>query len=86
MTLTATPLAISTPVALGTCRCVCPDCKAGRHCGQRVYGCGYVLLAFLRSGLVERGGWITEAQSGPGELGLAHPPRGSGTPAAIVLL
>lgn len=30
------------PQALGTCRCVCPDCKSGRHCGQRVNNCGYV--------------------------------------------
>jgi chromate transporter len=30
--------------------------------GSVLYGSGYVLLAFLRGGLVERGGWITEAQ------------------------
>ena len=27
-----------------------------------LYGSGYVLLSFLRGGLVERGGWLTEAQ------------------------
>ena len=30
--------------------------------GSVLYGSGYVLLAFLRSGLVERLGWLTEAQ------------------------
>jgi chromate transporter len=30
--------------------------------GSVLYGSGYVLLAFLRSGLVERFGWLTEAQ------------------------
>jgi chromate transporter len=30
--------------------------------GAVLYGSGYVLLAFLRSGLVERHAWITEAQ------------------------
>jgi len=30
--------------------------------GSVLYGSGYVLLAFLRSGLVERNGWLTEAQ------------------------
>ena len=30
--------------------------------GSVLYGSGYVLLSFLRSGLVERGHWITEAQ------------------------
>lgn len=30
--------------------------------GSVLYGSGYVLLAFLRSGLVERFGWITETQ------------------------
>ncbi|HKQ36560.1 MAG TPA: chromate transporter [Verrucomicrobiae bacterium] len=30
--------------------------------GSVLYGSGYVLLAFLRSGLVERLGWMTEAQ------------------------
>ncbi len=30
--------------------------------GSVLYGSGYVLLAFLRGGLVERGGWITETQ------------------------
>jgi chromate transporter len=30
--------------------------------GSVLYGSGYVLLAFLRGGLVERSGWITEAQ------------------------
>nr|WP_191267200.1 chromate efflux transporter [Comamonas sp. JC664] len=30
--------------------------------GSVLYGSGYVLLAFLRSGLVERYGWLTEAQ------------------------
>ena len=30
--------------------------------GSVLYGSGYVLLAFLRSGLVERAGWLTEAQ------------------------
>jgi chromate transporter len=30
--------------------------------GSVLYGTGYVLLSFLRSGLVERGHWITEAQ------------------------
>lgn len=30
--------------------------------GAVLYGSGYVLLAFLRAGLVERRGWLTEAQ------------------------
>ncbi|WAM25408.1 chromate efflux transporter [Myxococcus sp. NMCA1] len=30
--------------------------------GSVLYGSGYVLLAFLRTGLVERYGWLTEAQ------------------------
>lgn len=30
--------------------------------GSVLYGSGYVLLAFLRSGLVERFGWLTETQ------------------------
>lgn len=30
--------------------------------GAVLYGSGYVLLAFLRGGLVERGGWLTDAQ------------------------
>ena len=30
--------------------------------GSVLYGSGYVLLAFLQSGLVERFGWLTEAQ------------------------
>ena len=30
--------------------------------GAVLYGSGYVLLSFLRSGLVERGGYLTEAQ------------------------
>ncbi len=30
--------------------------------GAVLYGSGYVLLSFLRGGLVERGGWLTEAQ------------------------
>lgn len=30
--------------------------------GSVLYGSGYVLLAFLRSGLVEKFGWLTEAQ------------------------
>jgi chromate transporter len=30
--------------------------------GSVLYGSGYVLLAFLRGGLVERGGWLTESQ------------------------
>jgi hypothetical protein len=30
--------------------------------GSVLYGSGYVLLAFLRSGLVERLGWLTETQ------------------------
>ena len=30
--------------------------------GSVLYGSGYVLLAFLRSGLVEKYGWLTEAQ------------------------
>ena len=30
--------------------------------GSVLFGSGYVLLAFLRSGLVERHGWLTEAQ------------------------
>jgi len=30
--------------------------------GSVLYGSGYVLMAFLRSGLVERFGWLTEAQ------------------------
>jgi len=30
--------------------------------GAALYGSGYVLLSFLRGGLVERGGWLTEAQ------------------------
>jgi len=30
--------------------------------GSVLYGSGYVLVAFLRGGLVERHGWITEAQ------------------------
>ena len=30
--------------------------------GSVLYGSGYVLLAFLRSGLVEQFGWLTEAQ------------------------
>ena len=30
--------------------------------GSVLYGSGYVLLAFLRNGLVERNGWMTEAQ------------------------
>jgi chromate transporter len=30
--------------------------------GSVLYGSGYVLVAFLRSGLVERFGWLTEAQ------------------------
>lgn len=30
--------------------------------GSILYGSGYVLLAFLRSGLVERFGWLTESQ------------------------
>jgi len=30
--------------------------------GSVLYGSGYVLLAFLRSGLVEERGWVTEAQ------------------------
>lgn len=30
--------------------------------GSVLYGSGYVLVAFLRSGLVERLGWLTEAQ------------------------
>ena len=30
--------------------------------GSVLYGSGYVLLAFLRGGLVERGGWISETQ------------------------
>jgi chromate transporter len=30
--------------------------------GSVLYGSGYVLLAFLRNGLVERLGWLTEAQ------------------------
>jgi chromate transporter len=30
--------------------------------GSVLYGSGYVLLAFLRSGLVERSGWLTEEQ------------------------
>jgi len=30
--------------------------------GSVLYGSGYVLLAFLRSGLVERYGWLTETQ------------------------
>jgi chromate transporter len=30
--------------------------------GSVLYGSGYVLLAFLRSGLVEKLGWLTEAQ------------------------
>lgn len=30
--------------------------------GAVLYGSGYVLLSFLRAGLVERGGWLTETQ------------------------
>jgi chromate transporter len=30
--------------------------------GATIYGSGYVLLSFLRAGLVERAGWLTEAQ------------------------
>ena len=30
--------------------------------GALIYGGGYVLLSFLHHGLVERGGWLTEAQ------------------------
>ncbi len=30
--------------------------------GAVLYGSGYVLLSFLRQGLVERGGWLTESQ------------------------
>jgi chromate transporter len=30
--------------------------------GAVLYGSGYVLLSFLRGGLVERGGWLTETQ------------------------
>lgn len=30
--------------------------------GSVLYGSGYVLLAFLRSGLIEKFGWLTEAQ------------------------
>src|SRR4030095_6354500 len=30
--------------------------------GSVLYGSGYVLLAFLRSELVERSGWLTEGQ------------------------
>ena len=30
--------------------------------GSVLFGSGYVLLAFLRSGLVERNGWLTESQ------------------------
>jgi chromate transporter len=30
--------------------------------GSVLFGSGYVLLAFLRADLVERWGWLTEAQ------------------------
>lgn len=38
--LTIAPIFI--PVELGTCRCVCPGCKSGRHCNERANNCGNV--------------------------------------------
>lgn len=36
------PSAPAPNVNYGTCRCVCPGCKSGNHCAQRVNNCGYV--------------------------------------------
>ncbi len=56
---TATPMAAAaTPASLGMGSLFLFFLKVG----SVLYGSGYVLLAFLHSGLVERFGWLTESQ------------------------
>lgn len=40
--LTITPPTPEMAPQYGSCRCVCPDCKSGRHCYNRATNCGIV--------------------------------------------
>jgi len=61
-------LALAVPPALPLLLAAAGEPTAGSlflfflRVGSVLYGSGYVLLAFLRAGLVERAGWLTEAQ------------------------
>jgi chromate transporter len=63
----AGPAPLLLPVAAGIASAAAPGTASGLFwvflkIGSVLYGSGYVLLAFLRADLVERLGWLTDAQ------------------------